>query len=396
MGEDYRLVERAYGVVVVVSAGNHRSLLVPSGVDTLTALNGAKRADAVNAVVAETTPRRSLLSPAESMNALTVGALNADEAGPVNLGYRFDPADGELIVNPMSAVGAGNRRSVKPDLLAPGGRALFRAPVMSGETELFPAVQSAQGPGIRVAASNGAEEAFTMGSSPAAAMVSREAARVVDSILDLADRPLTRSELAVATKAFVAHSVRLPDELRVHDALRPFAHGYGAPARTLADGCEPHEASILFVGNVGAEEQVALSFPLPNGLQQTGLKRVTATLAWLSPINWRHRQYRRAALDFSKPTGFTELGSALDVSSNRSKRGTLQHAVWEVNRAIGVGSGNTFDLTVHCKEQAGGLMGARVDFAVVLSLWVAPTLGVDVYTQVQQQVSARVTVNPGA
>jgi hypothetical protein len=383
-----------YGVVVVVSAGNHGSLPVPSGVDALSGVNGTDRADAINAVVAETVPRRSLLAPADSMNALTVGALNADGAGSIVLGYRFDPADGELIVNPTSALGAGYRRSVKPDLIAPGGRALFRTPVTSGDTELRPAPQGAYGPGIRVAASNGTDEIFTMGSSPAAAMVSRDAARVVDSILSLADRQLTRSELAVATKALVAHSARVPDDLRVHTDLRPYAHGYGIPVRSIADGCEPHEASILYVGNLGANEQSNLSFPLPNGLQQTGLKRVTATLAWLSPVNWRHRQYRCAALDFSKPTGFTELGSALDVNSDRSKRGTLQHAVWEVNRAIGFGVGSTLDLTVHCKEQAGGLKGDRVDFAVVLSLWVAPTLNVDVYTQVQQQLAARVAVTP--
>ncbi|NOJ61389.1 S8 family peptidase [Arthrobacter sp. 260] len=385
-----------YGVVVVVSAGNHGSLAVPSGVDAIAKANGTERADAINALVAETVPRRSLLAPADSMNALTVGALNADGSGSILLGYRFDPADGELIVNPTSALGAGYRRSVKPDLIAPGGRALFRTSVMSGETELRPAPQGAYGPGIRVAASNGTDEVFTMGSSPAAALVSRDAARVVDSILGLADRQLTRSELAVATKALVAHSARVPDDLRVHTGVRPYAHGYGIPARSIADGCEPHEASILYVGNLGANEQSNLSFPLPSGLQQTGLKRVTATLAWMSPVNWRHRQYRCAALDFSKPTGFTELGSALDVNSDSSKRGTLQHAVWEVNRAIGFGAGNTLDLTVHCKEQAGGLKGDRVDFAVVLSLWVAPTLNVDVYTQVKQQLAARVAVTPGS
>lgn len=385
----------AYGLVVVVSAGNHGALSVPAGVDTLTAVNGQDRADMVNAVVAETMPRRSLLAPADSMNALTVGALNADGAGPITLGYRFDPADGELIVNPTSALGAGHRRSVKPDLLAPGGRALFQSPMTSGATELHAAQQGALGPGVRVAASNGTDDVFTMGSSPAAAMVSREAARVVDSVISLADRPLTRSEVAVATKALVAHSARVPEGLRAHDDLRPYAHGYGTPARTFADGCEPHEATVLYVGNLGANEQTRLSFPLPNGLQERGLKRVTATLAWLSPVNWRHRQYRCAALDFSKPTGFTDLGAALDVGSDRSKRGTLQHAVWEVNRAIGLGAGNAIDLTVHCKEQAGGLNGERVDFAVVLSLWVAPTLNVDVYTQVQQQIAARVAVSSG-
>lgn len=383
-----------YGVIVVVSAGNHGALSTQNSVDALSTLTGPDRADAVNEVVAEHMPRRSLLAPADSINALTVGALNTDGAGSVSLGYRLDPADGELIVNPMSALGAGSRRSVKPDLVAPGGRALFMTPMSSSDTDLYPALQGSYGPGIRVAASNGTDEIYTVGTSPAAAMVSREASRLVDSILGLADRPLTRSELAVGTKALVTHSARVPENLRANADLRPYSHGYGVPARTFADGCEPHEATILFVGRLGANEQSTLSFPLPNGLQQTGLKRVTATLAWLSPINWRHRQYRRAALNFSKPTGFTGLGTATDVNSEHSKRGTLQHSVWEVDRAIGFGVGNTIDLTVQCKEQAGGLNGERVDFAVALSLWVAPTLNVDVYSQVEQQVDARVAVTP--
>lgn len=381
----------AYGVVIIVSAGNHPSLVVPSGTNTLTSLSGVDRANAVNAIAAEATPRRSLLSPGESLNALTVGALNSDGSGTVNLGYRFDPADGQLIVNPTSALGGGHRRSVKPDLLAPGGRVLFQSPMTSAETELRPAPQAAYGPGIRVASSSGAE-VFTMGTSPAAATVSRAAARAVDAVLDITNRPLTRSELAVATKALVAHSARVPGELLTHEVIRPYAHGYGGVLRDLADGCDPHEANILFVGDIGANEQRTLSLPLPNGLQQRGLKRVTATLAWLSPVNWRHRQYRRAAIDFSQPTGLTKLGTPVDVGGDRSKRGTLQHTVWEVTKAVGVGAETDLSLTIHCKEQAGGLDGERVDFAVALSLWVAPELGVDVYAQVQQEVAARVRV----
>ncbi|MDN6660003.1 MAG: hypothetical protein L0L18_13560 [Acidipropionibacterium jensenii] len=49
---------------------------------------------------------------------------------------------------------------------------------------------------------------------------------------------------------------------------------------------------------------------------------------------------------------------------------------------------------VKCYEQAGGLNGERVDFAVALSLWVAPTLNVDVYNQVRTQVRARVSIRP--
>lgn len=70
----------------------------------------------------------------------------------------------------------------------------------------------------------------------------------------------------------------------------------------------------------------------------------------------------------------------------------MQHVEWEITKAVGVGRGTDLELTVNCKPQAGGLQGERVDFGVVLSLWVAPELNVDVYAQVQQQVASRVTV----
>ncbi|MFO6453034.1 MULTISPECIES: S8 family peptidase [unclassified Aeromicrobium] len=383
-----------YGVVIIVSSGNHGTLTVPDGTDALVDLTGADRAAAVNSHVAHTNPRRSLLAPADAINAVTVGALNDDGAGDVPVtGYQFDPADGTLIVSPTSGLGSGHHRSVKPDVIAPGGRSRFMLPMVGGATEIHPATQSALGPGIKVAAAAGGE-AFTVGTSPAAASVSRAAARAVDTVLDLAGRNLTRSELAVATKAMVTHAARVPDDLIVHDGLRHAAHGYGILARHLADGCDPNEASILFVGNIGENEARTLALPLPNGLQARGVKRVTATLAWLSPVNWRHRQYRRAVLEFSKPKGLSNLGTALGAVGDKPKRGTLQHVEWEVVPAVGVGQGTDLELTVNCKGQAGGLRGERVDFGVVLSLWVAPELNVDVYAQVQQQVAARVAVAP--
>lgn len=52
------------------------------------------------------------------------------------------------------------------------------------------------------------------------------------------------------------------------------------------------------------------------------------------------------------------------------------------------------NIRVKCYEQAGGLGGRAVDFAVAVSLWVAPTINVDVYSQVRDQVAARVAVRP--
>ena len=59
-----------------------------------------------------------------------------------------------------------------------------------------------------------------------------------------------------------------------------------------------------------------------------------------------------------------------------------------------VGARRRYDIRVKCYEQAGGLGGRSVDLAIAVSLWVAPTINVDVYSQVRDQVAARVAVRP--
>jgi Subtilase family len=381
-----------YGVIVVVSAGNHATLAVEGGAETISALSGRERAEAVNRAVARAFPRRSILAPGDAINAVTVGALNDDGAGEVVTGpYRIDPSGEVLIVNPVSALGGGYRRSVKPDLLGPGGRTYFRLP-MQGETHLVSAQGAAFGPGVRVAAADGYSDVFTSGTSPASASVAKAAAGLVDTISQLADGPITRRSLAVGTKALLAHSARVPADLVVNGDLRFHAHGYGGVARDFREGCAENEATILFIGQISANQERTLDFPLPGGLQANGIKRITATLAWLSPVNWRHRQYRCGALTFAKPVGMTELGTPIDVPADAAKRGTLQHLVWEVTRPVQFGEGDDVRLKVQCREQAGGLHGEPIDFAVAVSLWVAPELNVDVYTQVRDRVAARVPV----
>lgn len=70
-----------------------------------------------------------LLRP-KSINALTVGALHADDAGAVGLpSHVLDVLGGSRLPSVVSALGRGVRRAVKPDILAPGGRQLFRTDI---------------------------------------------------------------------------------------------------------------------------------------------------------------------------------------------------------------------------------------------------------------------------
>ena len=127
-----------YNVLVVVSAGNHDHVLsIPwQAGDSSAALPGK----AVRVLHAGARSRR-LLSPAEAMNAITVGAQHSDSVAAdlpdtvIDLFEQGGPA-------PYSSIGFGYRRSIKPDALLPGGRQIFQRPVdlegASGLVELSP------------------------------------------------------------------------------------------------------------------------------------------------------------------------------------------------------------------------------------------------------------------
>ena len=71
---------------------------------------------------------RSLLSPAEGLNAIAVGAWHADEfAAAPDAFHLKDPLPNGGMPNVSSGVGLGFRQTVKPDLLFDGGRELVRA-----------------------------------------------------------------------------------------------------------------------------------------------------------------------------------------------------------------------------------------------------------------------------
>lgn len=387
-----------YGVLVVVSAGNHSHLRL-SGLDSqsFTALAGPERRDALLQAIRDDWTGRRLLAPAEAINVLTVGAMHDDSSGVAPPGYLLDPADGAVSISPISALGGGYRRAIKPELAAPGGRATYRDGVPPGDSLTFNGA-SPIGPGIRVAAPSGNRETYKVGTSPAAALVSRRAARLSDLVDDLTrGRDLTRRQRAVAVKALVTHGTERIDELEATGFPTVLALGNGALRRDLSEGCATNEAVVLFVGSIGALQQQGLQLPLPDGLAVREVKRISATLAWLSPVNWRHRQYRRARLWFTKPHGdIPALDASVGVSSGHSQRGasTVQHLEWETHKSFAAGRGSTLDLSVSCFEQAGGLQGETIDYAAVVSLWVAPSIGVDVYTQVRDQLQIPVPVRP--
>jgi hypothetical protein len=110
-------------LLFVVSAGNIPQSF-PSNdfadFNAFQAATPATREAALLLAVESAKGSRSLLSPAESINALTIGALHAD-GGPAP-SAAIDPYINVQMTNLASAVGLGVNRSLKPDMVEYGGR----------------------------------------------------------------------------------------------------------------------------------------------------------------------------------------------------------------------------------------------------------------------------------
>jgi Subtilase family len=397
-----------YGILVVVSAGNHLGPLVIDvpRADFQAAERDEQRTLVLDALAREAVARR-LLTPAESINAVTVGALHADSAGDYVAGQRMDPLSDAAIPSAISAIGRGFRRSVKPEVFREGGRQLFRVdPAGSPASTRLLVNDASAAPGLRAACPTAAEptrgEVHTRGTSGAAALTTRRAAELLDLIEALrVDVPGFEDRHVVpALKALLVHASEWPDKKLVSDALtdggldRYFGYGWLALNHVL--GCPPHAVTLLAVGDLGARQEEDILLPLPPGLSGLrGKQRVTATLAWMSPINWRHRQYRRAKLAFGSPKGpLASVVSSKQVRQQRAQRGTVQHEIFEGLGAVPIGPADEQTITVQCYEQAGGLNGATIPYGIAISLQVAPELDVRVYQEVAARVRPAVVVAP--
>lgn len=374
-----------HNALFVVSAGNHPGA-IPLSADAMKNVTGTARDQLTIDGLASLSSRRRLLPPGESLNALTVGALHRDAAGDdYPLGYRIDVWGTVGHPSPTTAYGRGIRRAIKPDLAAPGGRQLFDP--LHNQSGIVPAHGTARPPGVQVAAPPD-RTAYVAGTTFAAAEVARRAVRIIETLQ--ANQPaVTDRHLPVAAKALLVHGASYP-EAAAYGIPTDRLVGHGPLQRDLASGCLPSQATMLFIGDLGARQSVQLVVPFPHDLAAlTDLRRVSMTLAWFSPINWNHRQYRRAKLTVDGPREMPSgTRTARGPDYRLTHRGTVQHRTLETERAF---SSDQLTFTVNCADQAGGFAGT-VPFALAISLEVGAGVSLDVYDLVLTQIRERARI----
>ena len=166
-------------------------------------------------------------------------------------------------------------------------------------------------------------------------------------------------------------------------------------------------ATVLAWDNLLDQQSHVYELPLPATLASKKLwRRLTVTLAWLSPMNPQHRNYRKALLwvnlgvvDVTTVEKDGETKKVRNKTANEdlllveragldektSQRGTIQHRVWEGEKAAAYGPDERIQLRVSCKADAGKL-DDPVPYALAVSLEVAEGVAVPVYQEVKQLI----------
>lgn len=392
-----------YNVLIVVSAGNHSNVTPKVPVSILNNLNGL--ASAVKKSLLEQGRHRRLLSPAESINSLTVGAMHDDYSSIQSIPSTFlDPVPQGNVAT-YSAAGPGFQRAPKPEIHAPGGKMLMLRPPNNaqGIAELSAARTEINGPGTLVAAPMLPGETsgvlYTCGTSNATALVSRSAHQVLDRLDAEAlkasiDTPPFPSEeyYPVLIKSLLVNASLWPARSQGYSQRGDSSEylGFGVLDESRFVGSS-NIVSLIGAGKIGKDERHSFRFPLPFSLSGIAeWRRLVLTLAWFSPVQTRTQKYRIAHLKINPPLSELQLERTQVVDFMNGK-GTVQHEVLEGRRAKVFANTEELAIDVDCRVRVGKL-DEPVRFGLVATLEVGTHLNTDIYQEVRDKLRTLVRV----
>jgi hypothetical protein len=409
-----------YGILFLVSGGNVTAPLYIADYANWTTFEAAAPNDRERAVVRALNAakhERTILSPAESLNALTIGAQHHDRvAARVGGQNAVDPFTDDSLPNVSSGLGLGYRRMVKPELFLPGGREYVR--MMSADNGIRVKVGAPQRLyGLRAAAPDPSGQgrldytALSHGTSSSTALATRSAHRIFDALMDrdggsmVAD--MDPEFYAVVVKSLLVHSAKwngnheLLQDICGPEDRRRFVEraenscrfvGFGVP--TVADvlECAPNRATLVGYGTIQPATGQSYRIPLPGCLERvTDPRSLTVTLAWLSSIKAGHQSYRGVRLEAApmqppiQVLGVERVkGQPADVSV---KRGSVFHEHYHGEAAVPFIEDGHLSLRVWCKEDAGGDNRP-------LRYGIAVTIKAEAELPIYDEIQARLRVRP--
>ena len=367
-----------YGLLFLISCGNHLDDLISEDMTTVQfeALDSEEKAKSALRASAAGIADRRILAPGESINALTVGALHLDNfpAGPLPAST-FDVWRDTGLCTVSSALGPGPGNSVKPDILASGGRHHVRL-LPNGPGHFLRPIgkNSSLLGGILVAAPpapptfNPNSTARSIGTSVATAIAAGVAARAHEALEAAYDDFMGIPDIsrALLLKALLVHCARWtqardliieilgPADNKLHvrqkDNVRRYL-GYGAIDASIVLECTQDRATLWAVGQLQREESYTFAIPLPPELSaKARFHEVYATVAWFAPPRIGAANYRGVRLRLVDPVGsmgmFAVRGMGDQPDINQAHRGTVIHRRWAGEKAAALPTDASFELMI--------------------------------------------------
>lgn len=401
-----------YGILFIVSAGN---ILFPLEIldfkNSLDWKNASpeKREESILKSLHKDRSQRTLLSPAEALNVITVGSWYND-AHTSTITIKENEPYTDSGPNITSAMGLGYRKAIKPDILMPGGKEKIMT-FKSGKGLIAKAQRS--GFGLKVASPSTTgrlnEVDLTHGTSSATALATRAAYRIFDSLLE---NGLLKNVDAiyrgVIVKALLAHTAKWQEDIgqMLNNICGPHGRGKHVPrkdkiASIIGFGCPSIEESIRCAPNratlvgYGVLDDINTSHlyrvPLPVSLESvTETRSVTLTLAWFSPINSLRRDYRQTKLEIMQHNFEDEVGVSRTKTQPSDKsipRGTLFHVHYKGEKAVPFVEEGYLRFKVFCRTVDNKLYKP-------VRYGVAVTIEAGEHIPVYQEIKERLVVRP--
>lgn len=399
-----------YKVLFIISAGNHLdSLKLPILYKDFKLLSDNDKEITIYRAVANDMRNRRLLSPAESINNITVGSIHYDISSIREYDRRINPSQ-RLLPNVHSSFGGGFRRAIKPDMVYPGGRQLFKEVLRDNSPTLLEYSCNYAEPGHRVAAPSPqlTKTYFTRGTSNATALITRESVRIIETLKEVLqenyDATLYMQYIPLLIKVMLIHGCSWGElEINLHRILSGIYTnadiqkiitkwvGYGLPNIDKVIKCTEQRITVLGFGELNADKVHLFKFPLPPSLSaRPESRKLTVSLGWFSPIAPNTQKYRVASLYF-------EVGNQI-IGVNRDdahwqtvRKGTLQHEVFIGSSAIPYEDGQTIDIKVICKQDAIPFQ-ETIPYAIAVSLEVAEEARLPIYQEVKNRIITPIVV----
>ena len=418
-----------YNVLFMVSSGNcpdNLQLDIPNGnIGTISPDDIQNKS--LSAFISILQKRR-IISPAESINALTVGSSHSDKSTYTSVvPRRFSVLTSDGFFSPISRNGLGYRQSVKPDVLMPGGVVLYGTmPVQTDPTKTILKMANDKlsdiPPGVRAAAPGIPGEinrfAYSVGTSNATALTTRLGIRIHDILEDLnaevqESRTIPGEYYPVLIKTLLVHAADWPIETNKvkeiivgnggnSDKQKKFAtafFGYGLVSEDRSLFCTDQRVTLIGFGKLRIKDEVnahTYTLPLPPSMAgQAVQKKLIVTLGWLSPVSFKSQPYRMTNLYFDnlKSTPGPISVERDNTDYNTMKRGTIQHDVFVGDKADAYIDGANLVLKINCVEDALGIKPDEdIRYGLAITLEVLNTTAIHIYDEVRARIRPAVQV----